>query len=58
MSKFATLLVLLGIAGGAANVAVAFAPVGERSLTVFAQEDCVDGEKWNEETQKCEKEGE
>ena len=59
MKKLTLMLSLLGLAF--AGTIGAFASVsGERSVSngvVFAQEDCKDGEKWNEDTQKCEPSG-
>jgi len=60
MSRIATLLTLFGLAFGATSVAVAYTPLGEavapKATAIYAQEDCKEGEKWNEEMNKCEKE--
>lgn len=58
MKKVLLPLALLGLA---AAPAYATAPVTGAGLNptkaTFAKEDCKEGEKWNEETQKCEAEG-
>lgn len=60
MSRIAALLTMLAFAAGASSVAVAYTPLGkaftDRSAVIYAQEDCAEGEKWNEETQECEAE--
>ncbi len=58
MSRLATLLTLLGLTFGATSVAVAYTPLGDtvspKSAVVFGQDECKEGETWNEESNKCE----
>jgi len=54
-----TLTLVLSLAGFALGAASgAFAAVTSNHVSasgiVYAQEDCKDGEKWNDETKKCE----
>ena len=52
---FAVAGFILGAAGPFAGTANATVPLAVPEPTIiFAQEDCKEGEKWNEETQKCE----
>ncbi len=56
MKKLCTVLAAFGFAI-AASVGAFAGTFGDRTSStgvLFAQEDCKDGEKWNEETQKCE----
>ena len=55
MSRIAALLAMLGLAAGATGVAVAYYPIADKNTVIHAQEDCVEGETWNEDTEKCEK---
>lgn len=54
MKIIALMVAAVGLAFGVTSHAFAV----DRTLSgdaVFAQEDCADGETWNEETQACEK---
>ncbi len=54
MKKILAITALLGL-GFTASVAFAGIPwIGESTnSTIYAQEDCKEGETWNEDTQKC-----
>lgn len=55
MKKLTLMLALSGFAFGASTGAIAgIASHQTTSGVVFAQEDCKEGEKWNEETKACE----
>ncbi len=60
MSRLAILLTVFGLAFGATSVAVAYTPLGDavspKSAVVFGQDECKEGETWNEESKQCEKE--
>lgn len=54
MKKLTLMLALSGFAFGASTGAIAGIASPTASGAVFAQEDCKEGEKWNEETKACE----
>ena len=60
MKKLLTLMALAGFAAGAVTPSLAIAVTGTPGVysanVLQAQEDCKAGEKWNEETKKCEAE--
>ena len=57
MKKLIALAATAGFAAGLSSPVFAAMPLHNgfmASHAIFAKEDCKDGEKWNEETQKCE----
>ena len=57
MKKLLISLALLGLATAPSYASMSTSGAGfGTASTVFAQEDCKEGEKWNEDAQKCEAE--
>ena len=55
MKTFLASLALLGLAIAPTHAASSYGSAGINvSPTIFAQEDCKEDEKWNDETAKCE----
>jgi len=55
MKTFLASLALLGLAFTPSYAGSTHGQAGiNTSSAIYAQEDCKEGEKWNEETQKCE----
>ncbi len=55
MKKLMLAFAVAAFSFGAGSAAFAVAPMGPgASGAVFAQEDCKEGETWNDETKKCE----
>ncbi len=48
------LIAALGLSLGIAVPALSAVSMGTTDTTIAAQDDCKEGEKWNEEKQKCE----
>jgi hypothetical protein len=55
MNKYMFLAsLMLFVLAGSLGYTTLTTPGAQAGKTVYAQEDCAEGETWNEETQKCE----